>query len=113
MPCFSCASPASTHGTTDGISGGSVRMIFRLEKEEKIMVQINSFIGEDCFIGSNAPNNAVKQATKKADNWIEELQDEWNKVVVTALSTQYVTAGDYAMYFITMTVDVDDFREGE
>jgi len=73
------------------------------------MIQINSFCGESSFLrGNDAPDDAVEKATTKAEKWIEELEEEWKQVEVTTLTAQYKQAGDYAMYFITMTVKVEE-----
>jgi hypothetical protein len=75
------------------------------------MFRIKSFCGEGCFLHNDAPDEAVKEATSKADQWLEDLEEEWENVEVTALTSQYAPCGDYAMYFITMSVKIEGLKE--
>lgn len=73
------------------------------------MLFVKSFCGKEC--GYDAHEKAVESASGKADAWVTGKEEEWEHVEVTALASQYFTAGDYAMYVITMTVNVEGCME--
>ena len=67
-------------------------------------LEVKSFIGEGCI--SDPVQDAVKSATKQADNYLDNRSSDDEKCKVVSTSTQIIGHGDYISYIITMVIEI-------
>ena len=75
-------------------------MDLSIRRIEQVVFSIKSF-----YSASGTLEHTMTKATTKADNWVNELSGQWDRVEIVSMSTQCAPSSeDHEQYIITLAV---------
>jgi hypothetical protein len=73
------------------------------------MLEVKSFCSHHSMPDNKNVERVVNEATYEANEYVEVLNNQWDKVQVASTSTQLVIEGISATYVITLVLEMQDF----